>query len=200
MRDSPTGRRSGRIVEVEAYAGETDLASHARFGRTPRNAVMFGPPGIAYVYLVYGMHDCLNIVTEPSGTAAAVLVRAVEPEDGIEAMRRSRLERLGRRRRVDDGAVARDRHRLARLPVERLASGPGLVSAAFDIDRSLTGVDLCDPSSPLRLEARRPDEPEPAIVAGPRVGVTYAGEGWAQRPWRLAVARSPSVSGPPLGG
>jgi DNA-3-methyladenine glycosylase len=160
---------------------------------------MFGPPGIAYVYLVYGMHDCLNIVTEPSGTAAAVLVRAVEPEDGIDAMRRSRLERLGRRRRVDENDVARDEQRLTRLLVERLASGPGLVCAAFDVDRSLTGVDMCDPSSPLRLEARRPDEPEAVIVAGPRVGVTYAGEGWAHRPWRLAVARSPSVSGPPLG-
>jgi DNA-3-methyladenine glycosylase len=161
---------------------------------------MFGPPGIAYVYLVYGMHDCLNIVTESPGTAAAVLIRAVEPQDGIDAMRQSRLERLGRRRRVDDEAVARDRDRLSRLGVERLASGPGLVCAAFDIDRSLTGVDLCESSSPLRLEARPPDEPEPLIVAGPRVGVAYAGEGWANRPWRLAVAHSPSVSGPPLGG
>ena len=115
-------------------------------------------------------------------------------------MRQSRLERLGRRRRVDEEAVVRDRDRLSRLRVERLASGPGLVCAAFDIDRSLTGIDLCDPSSPLRLEARRPDEPAPLIVAGPRVGVAYAGEGWANRPWRLAVARSPSVSGPPLGG
>ena len=177
-----------------------DLASHARFGRTPRNAVMFGPPGIAYVYLVYGMHDCLNIVTEPRGTAAAVLVRAVEPFEGIDLMRDARVRRLGRRRRVDEGALARDRDRVARLPAERLASGPGLVCAASDIDRSLTGTDLCDPSSRLRLEPRRRVDPEPVILAGPRVGVAYAGEGWANRPWRLAVANSPSVSGPPLGG
>jgi DNA-3-methyladenine glycosylase len=161
---------------------------------------MYGPPGIAYVYLVYGMHDCLNIVTEPSGTAAAVLVRAIEPLEGIELMRDARLRRLARRRRVDEGALARDRDRLARLPAERLASGPGLLCAAFDVDRSKTGVDLCDPSSPLRLEPRAPEDPLPVIHAGPRVGVAYAGEGWANRPWRLAVSDSRSVSGPPLGG
>jgi DNA-3-methyladenine glycosylase len=200
IHDSAAGRRAGRIVEVEAYVGQTDLASHARFGRTPRNAVMFGPPGIAYVYLVYGMHDCLNIVTEPPGTAAAVLVRAVEPLEGIDAMREARARRLGRRRRVDEEALARDRDRVARLPAERLASGPGLVCAAFDIDRSMTGLDLCDPSSPLRLEPRPSQDPEPTILAGPRVGVAYAGDGWANRPWRLAVAHSPSISRPPLGG
>jgi DNA-3-methyladenine glycosylase len=187
-------------VEVEAYVGESDLASHARFGPTARNAVMFGPPGIAYVYLVYGMHDCLNIVTERTGNAAAVLIRAVEPLDGVDAMRASRVRRLGRRRRIDETALARDEERIAGLPVARLASGPGLVCAAFDIDRSMTGRDLCDPSSTLRLEPRPPDEPEPTMVAGPRVGVAYAGEGWANRPWRLAVAGSPSVSRPPLGG
>ncbi|HLA16464.1 MAG TPA: DNA-3-methyladenine glycosylase, partial [Candidatus Limnocylindrales bacterium] len=85
--------RIGRIVEVEAYIGESDRASHARFGRTERNAVMYGPPGIAYVYLVYGMHDCLNVVTEPAGRPAAVLIRSVEPIEGMADMRRSRLER-----------------------------------------------------------------------------------------------------------
>jgi DNA-3-methyladenine glycosylase len=146
------------------------------------------------------MHDCLNIVTEPPGTGAAVLIRAVEPLAGFDLMREGRLRRLARRRRADDAALARDRERVARLPVERLASGPGLVCAAFDIDRSMTGVDLCDPSSPLRLEPRPSEDSKPTILSGPRVGVAYAGEGWANRPWRLAVAHSPSVSRPPLEG
>jgi len=91
--DTPAlARRVGRIVEVEAYIGEEDRASHARFGPTDRNRVMYGPAGIAYVYLVYGMHHCLNVVTEPAGRPAALLVRAVEPLDGIDAMRAAREE------------------------------------------------------------------------------------------------------------
>ena len=145
----------GRIVEVEAYIGEDDRASHARFGRTARNAVMYGPPGIAYVYLVYGMYDCLNIVTEPEGRPAALLVRAVEPLEGIEAMRRPGstvggeagrppTDRRRTRPRRPPGAAARD----------RLASGPGLVAAAFGIDRTMTGLDLLDPAR--RSGSRRP--------------------------------------------
>src|SRR4029077_5906538 len=92
VRESGDGsRRRGRIVEVEAYIGEEDRASHPRFGRTARNAVTDGPPGVAYVYLVYGMYDCLNIVTEPIGRPAAILVRAVEPIDGDAAMRAARV-------------------------------------------------------------------------------------------------------------
>ena len=171
--------RVGRIVEVEAYIGEGDRASHARMGPTARNAVMFGPPGIAYVYLVYGMYHCLNVVTEPAPRAAAVLVRAVEPLDGVAEMRTAR-------------------ERQARGPVRavdaRLAAGPGLVAAAFDIDRSQTGTDLCDPGSSLRLEQRPLDEPEPAVLATPRIGIAYAGEPWISVPWRFTAAGSPSLS------
>jgi DNA-3-methyladenine glycosylase len=170
--------RVGRIVEVEAYIGLEDRASHARMGPTARNRVMFGPPGIAYVYLVYGMHHCLNVVTEPAPTPAALLVRAVEPVSGIGAMRVARgLDRPGARV----------------VPDARLAVGPGLVAAAFDIDRSLTGIDLCDPGSPLRLAPRMAGDPEPVIDAGPRVGIAYAGEPWVSRPWRLWIAGSPSL-------
>jgi DNA-3-methyladenine glycosylase len=178
--DEPDGRREGRIVEVEAYLGEADRASHARMGRTPRNAVMFGPPGIAYVYLVYGMYHCLNVVTEPAPRAAAVLIRAVEPVAGVDAMRHAR-ERGGRTR------VA--------APGDRLTAGPGLVGAAFGLDRTFTGVDLCDSSSLLRLEARPPGEPAPEVEATPRVGIGYAGEPWTSVPWRFVVTGSPSLSG-----
>jgi DNA-3-methyladenine glycosylase len=175
-----------------------DLASHARFGRTERNQVMFGPPGFAYVYLVYGMYDCLNIVTESSGTPAAVLVRAVEPLEGVDEMRAARLRWTARRRRAAAAALDAERLRIAAIPPARVASGPGLVAAAFDIDRSTTGLDLCDPASPLRLESPPPEEARAGVVVGPRVGVGYAGVDWAGRPWRLAIAGSASVSGPKL--
>jgi DNA-3-methyladenine glycosylase len=196
VREDHEGLRVGRIVEVEAYIGEEDLASHARFGRTPRNEVMFGPPGIAYVYLVYGMYDCLNIVTEPLGRPAAVLVRAVEPLEGIDRMRVARIARVGARRRsVDQAAASREATRIAELPQDALARGPGLVAAAFSIDRSDSGLDLTDSGSPLRIEEPPGGEHAAPIAAGPRVGIDYAGEPWVGRPWRLWLPGSQAVSG-----
>jgi DNA-3-methyladenine glycosylase len=157
---------------------------------------MFGPPGIAYVYLVYGMYDCLNVVTGPEGTASALLIRAVEPLEGIEAMRTDRARMATTRRRSLARDAAAERDRLARLPDGRLASGPGLVGAAFGIDRTLTGTDLCDAVSTLRLEGPTGSIPDAAIRATPRIGVAYAGEPWTSQPWRLVVAGHPSVSGP----
>ena len=193
MREAADGTRIGRIVEVEAYIGEDDLASHARFGRTARNAVMYGPAGIAYVYLVYGMYDCLNVVTEPEGRPAAVLIRAVEPVEGAAAMRQARLARARRRGPPLSGPDLGVR-RLEDLAETRLASGPGLVAVAFDISRALTGTDLLDPSATLRIEAGRP----PAeVVATPRVGIGYAAEPWRSRPWRFLDPTSPAVSRSP---
>ncbi|HEY7131488.1 MAG TPA: DNA-3-methyladenine glycosylase [Candidatus Limnocylindrales bacterium] len=191
VRHDRTGLRLGRIVEVEAYIGEDDRASHARFGRTARNAVMYGPPGTAYVYLVYGMHDCLNIVTEPVGTPAALLVRAVEPLEGLDLMRESRDRRAGERRRVAAPIVTK-----AGPSDARLGSGPGLVCAIFGIDRGLTGADLLDRHAAVHLEPRPDDEPALDVVATERVGIAYAGEPWASRPWRLSIAGNPSVSRP----
>ena len=194
--DADARTRAGRIVELEAYIGEEDRASHARFGRTPRNEVMFGPPGIAYVYLVYGMYDCLNIVTEPAGRPAAILVRAVEPTEGIEEMRAARVARAaGRRKSGDPVTAAREAARIERLSAHALARGPGLVAAAFSIERSDTGLDLCDPSSPLRIEPPRANERAGDVAAGPRVGIAYADEPWMSRPWRLWLAGNPAVSG-----
>jgi DNA-3-methyladenine glycosylase len=158
---------------------------------------MFGPPGIAYVYLVYGMYDCLNVVTGPTGSASALLIRAVEPLEGMEAMRADRARVATTRRRSLAGDATSERDRLARLPDARLASGPGLVGAAFGIDRTLTGIDMCDAASPLRLEGPLGSIPDTAIRATTRIGVAYAGEPWTSRPWRFVVAGHPSVSGPP---
>ena len=183
-------------MEVEAYVGEEDLASHARLGVTKRNAVMFGPPGVAYVYLVYGMYHCLNIVTEASGRPAALLVRAVEPVAGEAQMRLARIhaavDRPNRHAAIDH---ERTRRRIERLPSSRLASGPGVLCAAFSIDRSDDGVDLCDAGSDLRLEAA-PSATEPVtVVTTPRVGIDYAPEPWRSVPWRFFLADSAAVSG-----
>jgi len=196
IRDDASGYRAGRIVEVEAYDGPQDQASHARFGRTARNGPMFGPPGVAYVYLVYGMYSCLNVVTGPEGAASACLVRAVEPVVGSEAMRAARIRfERGRRRQDDPARHAADETRLRNLPPERLASGPGLVAAAFSIDRSLNGLDLCDQESPLRLEPD-PDGAGPREVGTTaRLGIDYAGTPWTELPWRFTLAGNPSVSG-----
>ncbi|HET9681792.1 MAG TPA: DNA-3-methyladenine glycosylase, partial [Candidatus Limnocylindrales bacterium] len=175
-----------------------DAASHARFGETARNRVMFGPPGIAYVYLVYGVHDCLNVVTEPAGNPAALLVRAVEPIEGVAAMRQARLAHARRRRAVAAGPELQAdlARRLAAEPDERLARGPGLVAAAFSIARDDTGTDLLDPAGRLHLEL--PDAPfaPDRLGTSARIGVGYATEPWRSLPWRLFDATSPSVSGP----
>lgn len=177
-------------MEVEAYIGEDDRASHARFGRTTRNSVMFGPPGVAYVYLVYGMYDCLNVVTEPEGRAAAVLIRAVEPLEGDGAMREARIRHASARARTSDDR-ARIAARLVSLPGSRLAAGPGLVAAAFDITRADTGIDLLDPGSSLRLVAGKPAA---RVEATPRIGIDYAGEPWQSHPWRFVDPASPGLS------
>ena len=185
----------------EAYSGPDDRASHARFGSTGRNRVLGGPAGVAYVYLVYGMYDCLNVVTGAEGDPAAVLIRAVEPLAGLDLMRADRLVVDARRRaaRSPEGLAAA-RTRLERTPDQRLASGPGLVAAAFGIDTSWTGADLCATVSALRLE-RDPDDPSDAVSpdqigAGTRVGGAYAGADWAGRPWRFTISDHRSVSGP----
>jgi DNA-3-methyladenine glycosylase len=152
---------------------------------------MFGPPGIAYVYLVYGMHECLNVVTEPEGRAAAVLIRAVEPVAGEAAMCAARIEHATRRlhHAAESERVAA---RLRSLPSAILASGPGLVTAAFDVTRADTGADLLDPAASLRIE---PGTPPRRVEATPRIGIGYAAEPWRSRPWRLIDPDSPAISG-----
>jgi DNA-3-methyladenine glycosylase len=163
-------RLSGRIVEVEAYIGEDDQASHARPGPTRRNAPMYGPPGHAYVYLIYGMHHCFNIVTEQEGFPAAVLVRALEPLEGIEKMRKLRGGR----------------------PDLPLTSGPARLCQALEIDRRLDGADLCAPDALLFLE-EDDSIPSEAITTTPRVGVR-GDETAITIPWRFYVQDNHHIS------
>jgi DNA-3-methyladenine glycosylase len=161
---------------------------------------MAGPPGIAYVYLVYGMYDCLNVVCGPEGAASAVLIRAVEPLAGFDRMRADRLAVTLRQRarRTAEGREAA-RGRLERTAVHRLASGPGMVAAAFGIDTTWTGRDLCSRDGVLRLERDQHDPadsiPDDAVRTSARIGVGYAGADWAGRPWRFTIAGHRSVSG-----
>ena len=168
------GLTAGVIVETEAYGGPEDLASHARAGRTRRTTPMFGEVGHAYVYLVYGMHECLNVVAydDARAEAGAVLLRALEPVAGVDLMRR-------RRQRATDAD-------------SRLCSGPARLCQALAVDRSFDGHDL---TMSDRLWLARPaDGSTPGDIAtGPRIGVEYAGE-WASRPWRFWLAGHPSVS------
>jgi DNA-3-methyladenine glycosylase len=157
---------AGVIVETEAYDA-TDPACHAYIGRTPRNEVLFGPPGRAYVYLSYGIHSLLNAVAEPEGKAAAVLIRALEPTESIELMRE--------RRGIDD--------------VFQLCSGPGKLTQALGIGLDLNGADLGAPP----FEVSSPGDGQRAeVVTSTRIGITKA----AELPWRYCAAGSRFVSRP----
>ncbi len=162
---------------------------------------MYGQPGHAYLYLVYGMHTCLNVVTEPADRPSAVLIRAVDLVEGVDAARALRIRHEAglKRWRDDSAARARVAARIEATPVARLAAGPGLVGAAFGLDPSLSGLDLCDPTSRLRLEPGvAPDAG--AIRATRRIGIAYAGQPWIGQPWRFLIAGDPAVSGPRAAG
>jgi DNA-3-methyladenine glycosylase len=171
------GETAGVIVETEAYEA-TDPACHAYIGRTARNEVLFGPPGHAYVYLSYGIHSLLNAVAEPEGSAAAVLIRALEPTRGLDLMR----ERRGRN--------ARARASATRLGLEQLCSGPGKLTEALGVDLTLNGADLAEP--PFEISPRAPEWERGDIVSSPRIGITKA----AELPWRYSVKGSRYVSRP----
>jgi DNA-3-methyladenine glycosylase len=168
--------RSARIVEVEAYLGENDPAAHSFAGRTARNAVLFGPPGYAYVYFIYGNHYCLNVSCLPDGVAGGILFRAVEPLAGIEEMARLRNTSINSPR-----------------DLRKLTSGPGRLAQAFGITRERdNGKDLTSTSSDLFItddgyRVRR-------VLTTPRIGLTKA----AERPLRYVIAGNAFVSGPKI--
>ena len=157
-----------RITEVEAYRWPDDTANHCRAGRTKRNAPMWGPPGRAYVYLCYGIHHLLNLVTNPKGQGAAVLIRACEPVAGLQTVRARRGGKEG--------------------PV--LLTGPGKVGAALGLDTTWSDHPLTAPGG---LEVREGTAPA-KVLSGPRVGIDYAQASDIAAPWRLAIADSRWVS------
>ncbi|HUO06503.1 MAG TPA: DNA-3-methyladenine glycosylase [Candidatus Binataceae bacterium] len=156
---TPEGEAAGRIVEAEAYRGPLDLAAHSSRGLTPRTAAMFGPPGYAYVYLLYGISWALNLVVADEGEPHAVLIRAIEPIRGIKLMARRR----------NKSADSRD-----------LTNGPGKLTQALGITGADYGRDLCG----LRLYLEESDRVPGRIGRSARVNVDYAGD-WAKRPWRF---------------
>jgi DNA-3-methyladenine glycosylase len=172
-----------RLVEVEAYAGEADPASHAFRGRTARNAVMYGPPGHAYVYFTYGMHFCVNLVCQPEGEACAVLLRAGQVIDGVPLARARRYGAVG----SPDGRPSP--RRVVTKDVD-LARGPARLCEALGIDRSHDGADAADPASSLRLFAPQAAVRAADISRGPRVGVSRA----ADVTWRFWITGDPAVS------
>jgi DNA-3-methyladenine glycosylase len=165
---------SGKIVETEAYVGPNDLASHASRGKTTRTAPMFGPPGYAYVYLVYGLNYCFNIVTEGKNYPAAVLIRAIEPAEGIKLMCRNRKLNF----------------QFSILNF-KLTNGPGKLCQALKIDKSLNNLDLT--KNILWLEDRGIKIKPSEIAAAKRIGVDYAGK-YKNKPWRFYLRENKFVS------
>jgi DNA-3-methyladenine glycosylase len=165
--------RAGRIVEVEAYCGEHDPASHAYRGRTARNVTMFGPPGHLYVYFSYGVHWCSNVVCAPEGVAEAVLLRALEPVRGVNLIRAARRESNPR---VRDAELCR---------------GPGRLSQALGLSREHDGADLVAPGGVVWVADDGMAPPERVLVT-PRVGISAASD----KLWRFAVNGHPGISGP----
>jgi len=163
------GRRlAGLITETEAYIGQTDLACHARVGRTGRTEVMFGPPGRVYVYFNYGLHWMLNLITEAEAFPAAVLIRGLLPTEG---------EGVMRARRGRPGAA----------PLARLTDGPAKLAQALAIDQALNGHDLCARGAALFVEAA-PAVAEAQVQRGPRIGLGRVPEPWCSAPWNFKVS------------
>jgi DNA-3-methyladenine glycosylase len=168
-------RLGGMIVETEAYIGSDDSASHASKGRTPRTEVMYGPPGHAYVYLIYGMYHMLNLTTEREGFPAAVLLRAIEPQEGIAAMQ-----------------VRRQSTNRSPLQLNQLTNGPGKLCQALDVDRALhnwdvtLGQDLWLENGQVIVEAN--------VATGPRIGIDYAAPEDKAAPWRFWIQGNRFVS------
>jgi len=165
-------RIAGMIIEAEAYRGEEDLACHCRAGRTPRTEIMYGPPGRAYVYFVYGMHWLLNIVTEKEGFPGAVLIRAIKPEEGLDLIARRRNGR----------------------PQKNWTDGPAKLCQALAINGEANGINTCSPDAEIFIE-RGAEIQSAWIHQTPRIGLETVPEPWRSKPWRF-ILTEPNLSLP----
>ena len=166
VRVADGSRQSGIICETEAYIGEDDQACHARAGRTARTEIMYGPPGRAYIYFTYGMHWLLNAVTNPEGFPAAVLLRAIAPDKGLETMKKRRPTSAGTSHWTD---------------------GPAKLTQALAVDGKLNGCNLCDVNGPLWIEETGLRFSNDLVSVGPRVGLFTVPEPWKSMPWRFKL-------------
>ena len=180
----------GKIVETEAYYGPFDLASHASRGKTERTKIMFDQPGLAYIYLIYGMYYCFNIVTESQNFPAAVLIRAIEPTAGIKQMVRNRKCHPELSRRVTPPHC----HSSTELTMTmRLTNGPAKLCQAFKIDKKLNGHNLFT-SKILYLAENTKEKIKPSqIQSAKRIGIDYAGQ-YKHKPWRFYLKNNPFIS------
>lgn len=184
--DSDGRRISGLIVEAEAYIGQEDKGCHASAGQTPRNKVMWGPPGHAYVYFTYGMHWMLNCVAEEAGRPAAVLLRAILPIEGVDQMRKRR--KAWRKSRGIRGSAPWENTKVSTAgEFAQFTDGPAKICQALGIDGDWSGMDLCTPESKLFIESRPAIQ---GVTTGPRVGLNSVPEPWKSIPWRFQVDRS----------
>ncbi len=156
-------RLSGIITEAEAYQGEEDLGCHAHVGRTLRTAIMYGPPGHAYIYFTYGMHWCLNAVCMAQGTPAAVLIRSIQPIEGLDIL---------------------SQHRPHLAFTHHWMDGPAKITQAMAINKDLNGVDLAAGTGGLWIEAGE-EIPNANVLRGPRIGLNHVPEPWRSMPWRF---------------
>ena len=165
VREQSGQHLTGLILETEAYQGEQDLGCHASAGKTPRTAVMYGPPGHAYVYFTYGMHWLFNIVTDRIDTPSAVLIRKIKPIDGLEIMAENRPYKAGK---------------------SGWTNGPAKLTQALAVDEQFNGVDLCNPAGQLWIENGEPI-PDHQVERTPRIGLNSVPEPWKSIPWRFIV-------------
>jgi len=170
VRQEGERRIAGMIVETEAYRGEEDLACHCRAGETPRTKIMYGPPGRAYVYFVYGMHWLLNFVTEKEGYPGAVLIRGIQPEEGLDLINKRRNGR----------------------PQKQWTNGPAKLCQAFGINGEMNGIDTCSENAIVFIEENM-DIPPRLVQKTPRIGLDAVPEPWKSKPWRFIVTDLNSI-------